>query len=458
MSDKADAQFRIGEAAWVVILMSVCFGFSYLDRNVLTILTQPIKHSLSLSDTQLGVLGGFAFSVFFFLGGLPLAWLIDRTNRIRLTAACIFVWSVATVMSGLSTGFTQLLVSRAFTAAAEAALIPAGLSIFADMLPVRRIPLASSVLMIGGFVGGGAALYLGGTFLTYFSSPEAPHWFLPQLLPWQRVYLVIGLAGIVPVALLLLTTKEPARREILDVDKEVNENAPPIREVFSYFFVESGFYAPFILGVCAIFVVFYSVNAWFPAFLIRRFALSASEAGTYLGPAFIVFGIAGSLGSQLFLRRLTPDNIVPRIVLLLGGICLVQIANLAALPFATSPSIAVCVYGIAVGVTGAVLSVMLVPIQLTVPNRMRGQTMSIAYCGVNLLGTGLGPFLVGFLNERLFGGGATLGMCMAAISVSSATIATILFARSYFVFTRQRIAAKLTEIITSGAQQASISS
>jgi MFS family permease len=458
MLDKPDAQFRIGEAAWVVILMSVCFGFSYLDRNVLTILTQPIKYSLSLSDTQLGVLGGFAFSVFFFLGGLPLAWLIDRTNRIRLTAACIFIWSVATVMSGLSTGFTQLLVSRAFTAAAEAALIPAGLSIFADMLPVRRIPLAGSVLMIGGFVGGGAALYLGGTFLTYFSSPEAPHWFLPQLLPWQRVYLVIGLAGIVPVALLLLTTKEPARREILDVDKEVNENAPPIREVFSYLFVESDFYAPFILGVCAIFLVFYSVNAWFPAFLIRRFALSASEAGTYLGPAFIVFGIAGSLGSQLFLRRLTPDNIVPRIVLLLGGICLVQIANLAALPFATSPRIAVCVYGIAVGVTGAVLSVMLVPIQLTVPNRMRGQTMSIAYCGVNLLGTGLGPFLVGFLNERLFGGGATLGMCMAAIGVSSATIATILFARSYFVFTRQRIAAKPTENITSGAQPASISS
>ena len=121
MSDKPDAQFRIGEAAWVVILMSVCFGFSYLDRNVLTILTQPIKHSLSLTDTQLGVLGGFAFSVFFFLGGLPLAWLIDRTNRIRLTAACIFIWSVATVMSGLSTGFTQFLVSRAFTAAAEAA-------------------------------------------------------------------------------------------------------------------------------------------------------------------------------------------------------------------------------------------------------------------------------------------------------------------------------------------------
>ena len=83
--------------------------------------------------------------------------------------------------------------------------------------------------------------------------------------------------------------------------------------------------------------------------------------------------IAGSLGSQLFLRRLTPDNIVPRIVLLLGGICLVQIGNLAVLPLATSPGIVVCVYGVAVGVTGAVLSVMLVPIQLTVPNRMRGQ-------------------------------------------------------------------------------------
>ena len=101
-----------------------------------------------------------------------------------------------------------------------------------------------------------------------------------------------------------------------------------------------------------------------------------------------------------------------------------------------------------------ILSVMLVPIQLTVPNRMRGQTMSIAYCGVNLLGTGLGPFLVGFLNERLYGGGAALGVCMAAVSLTSATIAAILFARSYFVFTRQSIAAKSAEIIVSGARQA----
>jgi MFS family permease len=450
--DKPDAQFRVGKAAWVVILMSVCFTFSYLDRNVLTILAQPIKHSLSLSDTQIGVLSGFAFSIFFFLGGLPLAWLIDRTNRIRLTAACVFVWSAATVMSGLSTEFPQLLVSRAFTAAAEGALIPAGLSIFADLLPVRRIPVASSVLMIGGFVGGGAALYLGGAFFTYFSSPEVSHLFFPQLLPWQRVYLVVGIAGIVPVALLLLTTKEPVRREIVDVDKEASEKAPPLREVFAYLFVESGFYAPFILGVCAIFLVFYAVNAWFPTFLIRQFALSASEVGAYLGPAFVVLGITGSLGSQLFLRGLTLAKIVRRIVLLLGGICVVQIANLAAVPFATGPGMAVCVYGVAIGLTGAVLSVMLVPIQLTVPNRMRGQTMSIAYCGVNLLGTGLGPFLVGFLSERLSGSGTTLGVCIAIVSVASATVATLLFTRSYFVFTRQSTAAKPTEFIASAAR------
>jgi len=450
MLETPDTQLRMGEAIWVVILMSVCFAFSYLDRNVLTILMQPIKHSISLSDTQLGVLDGFAFSIFFFLGGLPLAWLIDRTNRIRLVAVCVLIWSAATIMTGLSTAFPQLLVSRAFTAAAEAALIPAGLSAFADMLPVRRIPLASSVMMIGGFVGGGAALYLGGIFLTYFSSPEASQLFLSHLLPWQRVYIAVGLAGIVPVVLLLLTTREPARREIVEVSKEASDKAPPIREVISYLFVESNFYAPFILGVCAIFLVFYSVNAWFPEFLIRHFGLSASEAGQYLGPAFIVFGIGGSLGSQLFLQRLTANSIVPRIVLLLGGICLVQIANLAVIPFVTTPGAAVLFYGIAVGVTGAVLSVMLIPIQLTVPNRMRGQAMSIVYCGVNLLGTGLGPFLVGCLNERFFEGGAALGICMAIISMISSTIAAILFARAYFAFTRQMIVVKHADSVASG--------
>jgi MFS family permease len=125
------------------------------------------------------------------------------------------------------------------------------------------------------------------------------------------------------------------------------------------------------------------------------------------------------------LRRLTPENIVPRIVLLLGGICLVQIANLATIPFVTGPDVAVCLYGIAIGATGAVLSVMLIPMQLTVPNRMRGQAMSIVYCGVNLLGTGLGPFLVGFSNERLFGDGAMLGMSMAIVGATSATIAIV---------------------------------
>src|SRR5258708_40250064 len=104
MLDKPDAQFRVGEAAWVVVLMSVCFGFSYLDRNVLTILTQPIKHSLALSDTQIGVLGGFSFSIFFFLRGRPLAGLIDRPHPISLTPACVFVWRAATILRGLATG------------------------------------------------------------------------------------------------------------------------------------------------------------------------------------------------------------------------------------------------------------------------------------------------------------------------------------------------------------------
>jgi hypothetical protein len=111
---------------------------------------------------------------------------------------------------------------------------------------------------------------------------------------------------------------------------------------------------------------------------------------------------------------------------------------------------AVCLHGLAAGVTRAVFSVVLAPIQLTVPSRMRG---SIVYCGMNLLGTGLGSFLVGFLNERLLGGGATLGVCLAIVRVASATIATFLFARSWFAFTCQSIVAKPTEIIVSGVRQ-----
>jgi MFS family permease len=155
------------------------------------------------------------------------------------------------------------------------------------------------------------------------------------------------------------------------------------------------------------------------------------------------------------LRRLTPGNIAPRILLLLGGVCLVQIqiANLAAIPFATGSGMAVCLYGLAVGVTGAVLSVMLVPIQLTVPNRMRGQTMSIAYCGVNLLGTGLGPFLAGFLNERLLAAAPRLGCAWPLCQRRLRDHCKLSVARSYFAFTRQSTVAKPTEIIASGVRQ-----
>jgi MFS family permease len=439
MVETPGEQIPSKKAAYIVALMFICYGFSYLDRNVLTILTQSIKHSLLLTDTQIGVLGGFAFSIFFFLGGLPLSWLIDRTNRVYLIAVCVLIWSCATVTSGLSTAFPQLLLSRAATAAAEAALIPAGLSIFADVLPLRRIPLASSILMLGAFVGGGAALYLGGLALTEFSVSGVEHWFLPEFQPWQRVYVAIGLSGLVPIALLFFSVREPVRRELADSKAKNVAPAPSIRRVFSYLFVESRFYAPYLLGICSIFLVFYAVNAWFPAFLIREFNLPAEATGKSLGPAFIVCGIVGTLASQLFLRQVTPQNIIPRVVTLVGCLCVLQAATMAAVPFARGPVAAILLYCVVVGVTGAVVSIMYIPLQLTVPNRMRGQTIGIAYCGVNLLGTGLGPFLIGFINDRFFASASSLGISMSIVGIVASVLAASLFVRTLFVFIRDGI-------------------
>ena len=345
--------------------------------------------------------------------------------------------TAATVLSGFSTTFTQLLITRGGTAAAESGLVPAGFSIFADTLTPRKVPRASAILMLAPFIGGGTALLAGGAALAHFSVAGAHSWLFQKLLPWQMVYVVIGLPGIVLVALLLMV-REPVRRELGTMRDVGAEPAPTPRQVCKFLFSDSQFFAPYIAGMCIVLLLFYSQLAWFPAFLSRQFDAPAASVGKLLGPVFMLAGITGTLSSQLFLRRLANDSVVPRIVSVITWAIGVQLLLALAIPLLPDLRAGVALYGVSTFLTSIITSIMNVPLQLSVPNRMRGQTIGIAVFGASLFGTGAGPFLVGFLNDHAFSGRASLGLSLALVAGAAATTATVLMIRARTVYGRPR--------------------
>lgn len=257
-------RIRIG---YLIAAFFLCFVFAYFDRQILTVLVQPIKTSLHFSDTQIGMLQGFAFALFYSVGGLPVAWLIDRGNRVRIVAGCVLVWSLATGASGLASGFAQLLLARAGTATAESGLVPAGLSIFADAMSPRSVPRASATMMLAPYIGAGGALMIGSASLAYFDSFQG-QLFGISLLPWQWVYVSAGVPGLLLVVLLLLL-REPERREILGNGRTSSGLSPTSREVLRFLFRDSRFFAPYMGGMCIILMMFYSQLAWFLPLLSR---------------------------------------------------------------------------------------------------------------------------------------------------------------------------------------------
>ena len=201
-------------AGWFAVgVLLAAYAVSFLDRLILTLIVQPLKADLGISDTEFGLLQGPAFALFYATMGLPLGWLADRVHRVRLMAVAILFWSLMTFLSGYATEYWHLLLCRFGVGFGEAALVPAAVSLLADLFPPQRRALPVSVFTAGLAVGSGLALYLGGSFIAFAEQGATQ---LPLLgpvfeghAPWQIVLMLAGLVG-VPVAA-SSATRRPSR-------------------------------------------------------------------------------------------------------------------------------------------------------------------------------------------------------------------------------------------------------
>ena len=249
---------------------------SFIDRQIITLLVQPIRADLAISDTGMSLLMGFAFAIFYVTMGVPIARLSDRHSRRTIIAIGIFLWSLATAACGLARNYSQLFLARIGVGVGEATLMPAAYSMIADYFPREMLGRAIGVYAIGAYLGAGLALILGGAairLITASGPVDLP--IVGTLVPWQLTFMVVSLPGLVIVALMMFTVREPVRRNLA----ETQDNRIPIRDVVKFMWANRGTFGSIFVGYATGGTAFHGFLFWVPEFIRRSYGWDISGAG-----------------------------------------------------------------------------------------------------------------------------------------------------------------------------------
>lgn len=415
------------------MLLMACFVLAQADKQVIGLLAVPVQEALGLSDTQLGFLQGGAFAIAFAIGGLPIAQLLDRGNRIRIASACVAAWSVATILCGLAVSYVSLLAFRAATAFAEAGLPPAAFSIFSQSGDTRTSARLTGTFMLAPFVGGGAVMLLGGLLLQLALSGQVSIAGITE--GWRIVFILVGLPGLLLAPALWLLGHEPARprtdggkTSLKDVSK------PNFGSVLRTIFVHSPFLRYYYFGLTCFYLFTAALIGWFPAFLVRELGLAASEAGYLAGISYLICGVLGTLavtaGSTLR-QALGVEDLLRIHLFALLALLPVTIA----LPLSGAVWLALLLYGLHAFVSATVLASMAVPIQRSLPNAMQARGVAVFSLVVSALAGSAGPFLVGLLSDAL---GIALGRALATVGGLSSALAVLFIALACLALRKQK--------------------
>ena len=271
-----------------LFLLTATYFFSYMDRQILAILLEDIKADLLLTDTQLGLLSGFAFAIFYATLGIPVAALADRMNRVNIISIALAIWSGMTAVCGLAQNFTQLLLARIGVGIGEAGSSPPSHSIIADMYPADKRALALSIYSLGVTLGAAAGQMFGGN-LTYFFD-------------WRVAFLAIGLPGVVLAVIVKLFATEPMRKA--EPGAVESDRMPSIAAGFRSIFANRAA-VWLVAGVTLTSMIGYALTGWTPAYLIRSYGLNTLQVGNIVAPLLAIAGVASGLGSGWLANRLS---------------------------------------------------------------------------------------------------------------------------------------------------------
>jgi predicted MFS family arabinose efflux permease len=374
-------------------VLLVGMASNYVDRVALGLLLQDIKADLSLSDTQLGVLSGIAFALFYSIVGLPIARWADRGNRVVIMTLATALWSVSVALCGMAASFVHLLLIRVVVAIGEAGFIPPAHSMMADYFHRAERPRAVAIFKLGI----PASLVVGYLLAGW----------LNQLYGWRVTFALIGAPGVLLAALIWFTLREPRRALPLQAPERVAATltsagpsaTPALWEVTRSLLTNKTFLH--LLMAYSLAAVFgWGIANWQPAFFRRTHGLETGELGMWMtlvwgAGGFIGTYLGGFLATRYFAEREDVQLFAMALAYCAFGVVMTGVY------LSPDPYVAFALMGIAFLGGSAGNGPMFATLQSLVPDRMRAMSVAIIFLFSNLIGAGLGPLAAGALSDAL---------------------------------------------------------
>jgi len=381
-----DPAQRVGPRAWVALaILCLVYVLNFVDRQLLSILAKPIQDNLHVSDGQLGLIGGLYFALFYCLIAIPVGWLADRTNRVRVLAGACALWSAATVACGLSVNYPQLVVARMTVGIGEAGGVPPSYAIISDYFPPSRRGTALAIFNLGPPIGQAIGVAAGASIAAAFG--------------WRAAFVALGAVGVV-VAATVLSVREP-RRGGLDPAAAVATAKAGFAETVRMFFT-----TPVLLlmavasGVTQI--ITYGSGNFSTLFLMREKGMTLGEVAIWVALIVAVFMSGGIFVSGRVIDRFTRKS--RQAYALVPAVSLIAAAPLF-LGFALAPTWPIALVFLA-GVTSLnyfYLSSAVALVQQTVRPDQRVLCGALLLLVMNLMGLGIGPAFVGAVSDHFHG-------------------------------------------------------
>ena len=373
-------RFRRTVALWMLFLVGT---INFVDRQLLSVLVEPIRSEMQFSDTQFGLLTGLAFALFYAGMGIPVAMIADRWNRVRLIGVCCIIWSGFTAACGITSNFWQLALTRFGVGAGEAGGTAPSLSIIADYYPRERRALVIGLFTCNGPFG----VFVGAAFGGWAASTVG----------WRTAFLIMGIIGIIVALLLMLLVREPARGQ-MDTNQPADD-VLPFSQSLAMFIRRPSLRIVMIASGLAAFVSYGMLN-WIPAFLMRTQGMPLSAIATWFAPAAgITFAIGiwggGALVSRGAKKSARAYGMIPALA------TLIMIPTFAAALLVDSWQLSLALMLVPMAACTAYVAPALALVQNLTPPRSRATASALLMLMFNMVGLGLGPLFIGIISDAL---------------------------------------------------------
>lgn len=397
--------------AWAtVFVLMAAYALAFVDRQILSLLVEPVKRDLAITDTQFSLLSGLAFTLFYTVMGIPFAWLADRSSRRRLIMFSIGFWTLMTAACGMAGSFVSLFIARIGVGVGEAGLSPAAYSMIADNFPPAKRARPLGVYTIGAICGVGLALIIGGAVIQWaITAPPVSLPLLGELKSWQLAFLMVSVPG--PILMLaMMALREPKRQERALVEGEV-------RPSFVAFLRRR--WVPFLLLSMGYSLIGVSVAAyltWTPAFMVRRFGWEMSQIGATYGAILLVFSTSGIILGGWWADKMVAKGAKD------GILRVAMIGTLLALPFTLAAPFAptgtwamvlIAAMSFTIGLTQGLPPPSL---QAIAPNRLRARVMALFLLMGNIIAFTVGPTGVALISDYWLKDPSKIGVAVAIVS------------------------------------------